>query len=220
MTATLNHDGRRVRIDVCCRPPRAPIWDTHSARGELRSPSALAYRSAHMVTGDQRNVFAPTTATAPRDGDVAGLRGAYEVCRGDALTRRARVGSRPSVSAATARSRRGVCRGPLIRLPSGAIGVRWRRVVAQAARGALRGRCCVRRLDGGRSPWSCCEVADTRQCAARCAAAGQLAPRLTAQLTGNRHRPVTRPPSAVPTDPAQCPQTRVSLIFDAVVLRL
>jgi len=29
---------------------------------------------------------------------------------------------------------------------------------------------------------------------------GQLAPRLTAQLTSNRHRPVTGSPSAVPTD--------------------
>ena len=46
-------------------------------------------------------------------------------------------------------------------------------------------------VHGGRSRWSGCEVADNRQCAPG-ALTGQLTPRLTAQLTGNRHEPVIR----------------------------
>src|SRR5262249_9879001 len=49
------------------------------------------------------------------------------------------------VNAPTARSGQAVCRGRLIRLPSDAIGVRRLRVVARAARGALR---APRRLAG------------------------------------------------------------------------
>jgi hypothetical protein len=124
---------------------------------------------------------------------------------------------RTLVNAPTARSRQAVCRGPLIRLPDAAIGVRRLRAAAQAARGALRGPCCVRLSACGRSRWSGCEVADTRQCAAG-ALTWQLAPRLTAQLTSNRHGPVTGTPSAVPTDRLSGPQTCVS--FGALVYRL
>jgi class 3 adenylate cyclase len=49
------------------------------------------------------------------------LRGAREVGRGDAVTRRAHARCHLLVNAATARSRQAVCRGPLIRLPGGAI---------------------------------------------------------------------------------------------------
>src|ERR1700723_2844587 len=55
-----------------------------------------------------------------------------------------RTPDRTLVTAPTARSRQAVCRGPLIRLPDAAIGVRRLRAAAQAARGALRGPCCVR----------------------------------------------------------------------------
>src|ERR1700751_2701648 len=55
-----------------------------------------------------------------------------------------RTPDRTLVNAPTARSRQAVCRGPLIRLPDAAIGVRPLRAAAQAARGALRGPCCVR----------------------------------------------------------------------------
>src|ERR1700730_3104525 len=55
-----------------------------------------------------------------------------------------RTPDRTLVNAPTARCRQAVCRGPLIRLPDAAIGVRRLRAAAQAARGALRGPCCVR----------------------------------------------------------------------------
>ena len=45
---------------------------------------------------------------------------------------------------ATARCRQAGCRGPLIRLPGGVIGVRRLRAAAQAAPGALRSPCCSR----------------------------------------------------------------------------
>src|SRR4051795_1044094 len=51
---------------------------------------------------------------------------------------------RTLVNAPTARSRQVVCRCPLIRLPGDAIRVPPLRAAAQAARGALRGPCCVR----------------------------------------------------------------------------
>src|SRR6185436_11482790 len=70
------------------------------------------------------------------------------------------------VNAPTARSRQAVCRCPLIRLPDAAIGVPLPRAAAQAARGALRGPCCVRLSAWWSLPVACCEVADTRQCAA------------------------------------------------------
>src|ERR1700729_3410533 len=56
-----------------------------------------------------------------------------------------RTADRTLVNAPTARSRQAVCRGPLIRLPDAAIGVRRLRAAAQAARGALRVLCCLRR---------------------------------------------------------------------------
>src|ERR1700751_4787681 len=77
-----------------------------------------------------------------------------------------RTPDRTLVNARTDRSRQAVCRGPLIRLPDAAIGVRRLRAAAQAARGALRGPCCVRLSAWWSPPWSGCEVADTRQCAA------------------------------------------------------
>jgi hypothetical protein len=46
---------------------------------------------------------------------------------------------------------------------------------------------------------------------------GQLAPRLTAELTSKRHRPVTEHTVSGTDRPAQCPQTRVSPVSDAVV---
>src|SRR5277367_3065285 len=53
-----------------------------------------------------------------------------------------RTSDRTLVNPPTARSRQAVCRGPLIRLPDAAIGVRRLRAAAQAERGALP--CCVR----------------------------------------------------------------------------
>src|SRR6476620_11914780 len=53
-----------------------------------------------------------------------------------------------------------------------------------------------------------------------CADPGQPAPRLTAQLTSNRHQPVTGHPVSGTYRRAQCPQTRVSLIFECRGLRL
>src|SRR4029077_6942848 len=48
------------------------------------------------------------------------------------------------LSPPTDRCRQAVGRGPLIRLPDAAIGMRRLRVVAQVVRDALRGRCCAR----------------------------------------------------------------------------
>ena len=77
------------------------------------------------------------------------------------MTRGAHAGSHPSVNALTARSRQAVCRGRLIRLPGGAIGVRGLRVVAQAARGALRDPRRVRLSAWCRSRWSRGEMQTT-----------------------------------------------------------
>ena len=54
-----------------------------------------------------------------------------------------RTPGRTLVNPPTDRSRQAVCRGPLIRLPDDATGVRWPSAAAQAARGALRGSCCA-----------------------------------------------------------------------------
>jgi hypothetical protein len=63
-----------------------------------------------------------------------------------------RLGARSAcLGSPTARCRQAVCRGPLVRLLGGAIGVRRLRAAAQAARGALRGPCCSRFL---RAPFS------------------------------------------------------------------
>ena len=97
----------------------------------------------------------------------------------------------PRVQAPTARSRQAVCRGPLIRLPGGAIGVRRLPVVAQAARGALRDPRCEPLCAWSSFPVVVPGSANHRQCALG-ALPGQLIPRLTAQLTVGRHEPVTR----------------------------
>jgi hypothetical protein len=85
----------------------------------------------------------------------------------------------------------------------------------QAAHGALRGA-CGGRLSAWRSlPWSGCQLDVCRYPAvcACCADLGQLAPCLTTQLTNNRHRLVTRYPSAVSDRRALSARTRaVSLI--------
>src|SRR6478735_2645689 len=74
------------------------------------------------------------------------------------------------VNARTARSRRAVCRGPLIRLPDAAIGVPRLRAAAQAARGALPAHVVCVCLLGGHFPWS-----------------GALAPRVRTPWRPRRH---------------------------------
>src|SRR6187551_2510418 len=103
-------------------------------------------------------VYSPSGDIFSSCGGAIGQLGASLACRTPDCT---------LVNARTARSRRAVCRGPLIRLPDAAIGVPRLRAAAQAARGALRGPCCAR-LSAWWSltPVSGCEVADTRQCAA------------------------------------------------------
>ena len=128
-----------------------------------------------------------------------------------------RTPDRTLVNARTARSHQAVCRCRLIRLPGDAIGVRRLRAAAQAARAALRGPCCVR-LSAWWLNYPLVWLVSCRHPAVCCGALTWPARAATDSTIGKQPTPTRdRAPVSGTDRPAQCPQTRVSLIFDAVV---